>query len=125
MELIGWKKINNRRKLDKNMFIARVVGKSMEPTIPDGSFCLFRFEKGGSRDNLVVLVESRQVIDPEFSCKYTVKRYHSEKQLLDDGTWRHKQITLSPDNMDFKPINLENVEARDFRVVAEFLGVIE
>jgi len=125
VEILGWVQVNSARKLDKNMFVARVVGKSMAPTIPDNSLCLFRLEMGGSRDNLVVLVESRQVIDAELACKYTVKRYHSEKEFLDDGTWKHKKITLSPDNPDFKPIILENVSAGDFRVVAEFLEILE
>jgi type I restriction enzyme R subunit len=55
VEVLGWKKIEDRR-IGKDMFIAQVVGRSMEPTIPDGSFCLFRFERGGSRNGLVVLV---------------------------------------------------------------------
>ena len=125
VDIVGWVKVSGARKVDKNMFAAGVVGKSMEPTIPDDSLCLFRLERGGSRDNLVVLVESRQVIDTELACKYTVKRYHSEKELFDDGTWRHKKITLLPDNHDFKPIILENVSPGDFRVVAEFLEVLD
>jgi len=125
VDMIGWIKLDRARKKDKNMFAARVVGKSMEPTIPDNSLCLFRVERGGSRENLVVLVESSRVVDAELACKYTVKRYHSEKELFDDGTWRHRKITLLPDNPDFKPIILENVSPGDFRVVAEFLEVLE
>ena len=96
----------------------------MEPTIPDGSFCLFRFERGGSRNGLVVLVESRLVTDPETSQKFTIKRYKSEKETLPDGGWRHKLITLSPDNKQFKDIVLNNVTGDDFRVVAEFICVL-
>jgi phage repressor protein C with HTH and peptisase S24 domain len=112
------------RKLNKDMFIAKVVGRSMEPTIPDGSYCVFRFDRGGSRNEAVVLVESKQVADRETNQKYTVKRYHSEKEYFEDGTWRHKRIILSPDNKEFEPISLENVPETDFRVVAEFIGVI-
>jgi len=106
------------------MFIAQVVGKSMEPTIPDGSWCLFRFERGGSRNGLVVLVESRLVTDPETSQKFTIKRYKSEKENLGNGEWRHKRITLSPDNKAFSDIVLENAGVDDFRVVAEFVEVV-
>ena len=123
VEMLGWKKIENKR-LNKDMFIAQVVGKSMEPTIPDGRFCLFRFERGGSRNGLVVLVESRLVTDPETSQKFTIKRYKSEKETLPDGGWRHKNIILSPDNKQFKDIILNNVTGDDFRVVAEFLDVL-
>ncbi|MBF0216130.1 MAG: DEAD/DEAH box helicase family protein [Candidatus Omnitrophica bacterium] len=121
---IGWKPISDKRYLKDDMFIAQVFGKSMEPTIPDGSWCLFRFERGGSRNGLVVLVESQLVADPETSQKYTIKRYKSEKENLKDGTWRHKQIILSPDNKQFKDIILNNVAGDDFRVVAEFIKVL-
>ena len=124
VDILGWKKIENKR-LNKNMFIAKVVGKSMEPTIPDGSFCLFRFERGGSRSGLVVLVESRRVSDPETQHQFTVKRYKSEKENGVDGEWRHKRIVLSPDNKEFKDIVLENVSSEDFRVVAEFVEVLK
>lgn len=123
VEVLGWKKIKNKR-LNKDMFIAHVIGKSMEPTIPDGSFCIFRFERGGSRDGLVVLVESRLVTDPETNQRFTVKRYKSEKEDIGTGQWRHKRIILSPDNKDFKNIVLENVGSDDFRVVAEFIEVL-
>jgi len=122
-EPIGWKPVDGR-KLTEGMFIAQVVGKSMEPAIPDGSWCLFRFERGGSRNGLVVLVESRQVTDPETQQSFTIKRYKSEKEQLPGDRWRHKKITLSPDNKSFKDIVLENVNGDDFRVVAEFVEVL-
>lgn len=123
VEQLGWMKANISRKLTKDMFIAKVVGKSMEPTIPDGSYCVFRFERGGSRNGLVVLVESRLVADPETNQRYTIKRYRSEKDFFEDGTWRHKRIILSPDNRRFADIVLEDISATDFRVVAEFVCV--
>ncbi|MBI4352437.1 MAG: S24 family peptidase [Candidatus Omnitrophica bacterium] len=124
VEIIGWKRVENKR-LNKDMFIAKVIGKSMEPTIPDGSFCLFRFERGGSRSGLVVLVESRRVSDPETQHRFTVKRYRSEKENGTDGEWRHKKIVLSPDNKEFKDIVLENVIGDDFKVIAVFVEVLE
>jgi len=123
-ELLGWKKIDVRKKLDKHMFVAQVVGRSMEPTIPDGSPCIFRFDQGGSRNGKVVLVESRQVTDPETHQKFTIKRYRSEKKKLEGDQWHHKKIVLSPDNKAFKDIILKNVSGDDFRVVAEFICVI-
>jgi Predicted transcriptional regulator len=124
VEQFGWMKVDVPIKLNKDMFIAQVVGKSMEPTIPDGSYCIFRFERGGSRNGLVVLVESRLVSDPEFYQRYTIKRYNSKKEISDEGTWRHTKIILSPDNKDFEDLILENVSDEDFRVVAEFVCVL-
>lgn len=120
----GWKPMRGR-KCNPDMFIAQVVGKSMEPAIPDGSWCLFRFERGGSRNGLIVLVESRLVSDPETRQSFTIKRYRSKKEDLGNGQWRHKQIILSPDNKQFKDIVLNNVTGEDFRVVAEFIEVLE
>lgn len=123
-ELLGWKKIDARKKLDKHMFVAQVVGRSMEPTISDGSYCIFRFDQGGSRNGKVVLVESRQVTDPETNQKFTVKRYHSEKEKLEGDQWRHKEIVLSSDNKEFKDIILEDLSGDDFHVVAEFIELL-
>jgi phage repressor protein C with HTH and peptisase S24 domain len=103
------------------MFVGEVKGRSMEPTIADGSYCVFQFERGGSRNGKVVLVESRHVDDPPNGGQYTAKRYFSEKQLADDGTWRHKKITLTPDNSDYDEIILEDIEAPEFKVIAEFI----
>ncbi len=124
VQRLGWKKVVTR-KINKDMFIAKVVGKSMEPAIPDGSWCLFRFERGGSRNGLVVLAESRLVADPETNHSFTIKRYRSEKIDLGSGQWRHKKIILSPDNKAFKDIVLENVTGDDFRVMAEFVEVLK
>jgi len=123
-EPIGWIKADISRSLNKDMFVAKVVGKSMEPNIPDGSYCVFRFDKGGTRNGLVVIVECHSISDPETSRQFTMKRYKSEKEFFPDGTWRHKKIILSPDNKDFKDIVLEDIPAVEFRVVAEFVAIL-
>ena len=105
------------------MFIAQVVGKSMEPTIKDGSWCFFRPDQGGSRNAKIVLVDSRHITDPETMKSYTIKRYFSEKVTTED-TFRHAKIILRPDNKDFQDIVLENVQEGDFHVVAEFIEVL-
>jgi SOS-response transcriptional repressor LexA len=123
-KIIGWKPLAGIFKLNPKMFIAQVVGKSMEPTIKDGSWCLFRPDQGGSRNGKIVLVESRRITDPETRMSFTIKRYHSEKEHSPDGTWIHKKVTLSPDNKDFNNIILENVREDEFHVVAEFMEAI-
>jgi hypothetical protein len=120
-EISGWRRLSVPSHLTNGHFIAKVVGKSMEPTIPDGSYCVFRKDRGGSRNGLVVLVESKRISDPENGQGYTVKRYHSEKELFADGTWRHKKIVLSPDNKHFEDIVLEGVLPGEFHIVAEFI----
>ncbi len=73
---------------------------------------------------MVILVEFNRIKDPESGQRYTVKRYHSEKEFFDDGTWRHKKIILSPDNKEFKDIVLEDVFPGDFHIIAEFVTTI-
>ncbi|MBN3040355.1 MAG: DUF2075 domain-containing protein, partial [Candidatus Omnitrophica bacterium] len=123
-EPIGWMKVNMPRTLNKDMFIAKVIGKSMEPTIPDGSYCVFRTDRGGTRNGLIVLVECHLISDPETTRQFTIKRYKSEKEFFPDGTWRHKKIILSPDNRNFDDIILENIPAKEFRVVAEYVAIV-
>ena len=44
-------------KLTPEMFVARVVGRSMEPLIPDDSLCVFRTGVTGSRKGRYLLIE--------------------------------------------------------------------
>jgi phage repressor protein C with HTH and peptisase S24 domain len=56
------------------MFVAKVVGKSMEPRIPDGSYCVFAAPVQGTRQGKIVLAQLRDQADPEGGERYTLKR---------------------------------------------------
>ena len=118
----GWVEASSVGKLAKGMFVARAVGRSMEPRIRDGSLCVFRANPQGSREGKVVLVQHRGVSDPETGGSFTVKRYRSEKIAGEDGIWRHERITLEPINPNFEPIVLRPRSEGDVVVVAEFVG---
>ena len=45
------------------MFVARVVGRSMEPAIPDGAWCLFAAPVTGTRQGRIVLAALRDAVD--------------------------------------------------------------
>jgi type I restriction enzyme R subunit len=118
-----WVAVETRHRLHPGMFVAQVVGKSMEPTIPDGAYCLFRAPVKGTRQGKAVLVQLRDTSDPETSQRYTVKRYESEK--AEDGeSWRHTKIILKPDNHAFDPIVLTGADEQDLQVVAELVEVV-
>lgn len=121
---LGWIKANIGRKLTEDMFVAKVKGRSMEPLIRDGSYCVFRRDRGGSRDGKVVLVEYSGLQDPDTGMRYTVKKYESEKEYLDDGSWRHKRIVLSPINREYSDIVLADIPGHAFRVSAEFVACL-
>ena len=117
-----WVTVESGHRLRRGMFVAQVVGRSMEPAIPDGAFCLFRAPVEGTRQGKLVLVQMRDDTDPESGQRYTVKRYGSEK-AADGDAWRHTRISLSPVNPDFEPIVLTATDDGQFQVVAEVVEV--
>ena len=118
-----WVQVASRRRLRKGMFVAQVDGKSMEPAIPDGAWCLFRAPVEGTRQGKTVLVQLRDATDPETDQRYTVKLYKS-KRAEEGDSWRHVKITLAPVNLDFEPIELTGAEG-ELQVVAELVEVLE
>lgn len=109
------------------LFVAQVVGESMNRRIPNGSWCLFRANPAGTRAGKVVVVQHRSISDPETGGRYTVKLYASEKVPADDGGWRHERVTLRPDSdrSEFEPIELSTLEGEEeFSVLAEMLMVL-
>ena len=119
----NWVTIESTHRLHRGMFVAQVVGKSMEPDIPDGTYCLFRAPVEGTRQGKTVLVQMRDDTDPESGQRYTVKRYNSEK-VADGDSWRHTRISLNPINTDFQPIVLTNADEGQFQVIAEVVEVL-
>jgi Predicted transcriptional regulator len=85
------------RAVKAGMFVTRVTGTSMEPLIPDGSWCLFRPRRPGSREGRIVRVQFASLGVGEYGGRFTVKKYHSEKTVTADG-WRHFAIQLVPLN---------------------------
>ena len=114
----GWRRVSGLR-LTEGMFIAQVVGRSMEPLIADGSFCVFRSPVIGSRQGKRLLIEQFGATDT--SARYTVKRYTSVKKETSEDTWEHLAIRLEPLNPEFDSFELEEGQCR---VIAEFVRVL-
>ena len=75
-------------RLDERMFVCRAVGRSMEPTIRDGDYIVFRAKPTGTRQGRIVLAQYQGPVDPDKAGAFTVKRYSSEKEASDDRSWR-------------------------------------
>jgi type I restriction enzyme R subunit len=118
-----WVEVDSNRKLRRGMFIAQVIGKSMEPLIPNGSYCLFAVPVTGTQDGKTVLVQLRDSIDSETGERYTVKRYETTK-VVKNGSARNSKVILKPLNPDFEPLVFTSSTKADLRVVAEFLEVV-
>lgn len=114
-----WLRVPPGTRLEPGMFAAQVVGRSMEPLIPDGSLCLFRHNVTGSRTGRRLLIE--QFDETDFAARYTVKKYTSVKRQSEDGDWEHERIRLEPLNREFPAFDLA---PEQFRVIAEFVGVL-
>ena len=56
---------------------------SLNRRIPNGSWCLFREPSDGSRNGKVVIVQSRDIQDPDTGGQYTAKIYRSEKAVVE------------------------------------------
>jgi hypothetical protein len=98
----GWIRVDGT--LDERMFVARVVGRSMEPHIPDGSLCVFRARPTDSPQGNVFLVQYQGPADPTGG-SYTLRRYHAEKA-------------------DNQPIVLTADFEQDVAIVAELVSVL-
>ena len=122
-----WVDLGAGRRLRPGMFVARIVGRSMEPAVPDGAYGLFRAPVEGTRQGKTVLARLRDAADPETGARYTVKRYRSEKAgdgRGGGGSWTHARITLQPLNPEFEAIVLAGRDEGEAAVVAELVEVI-
>ena len=119
-EAEDWVRAPEGMRLSPDLFVAHVVGRSMEPRIPDGSLNLFRLHPVGSRQGKILLIQRFGSVDE--TARYTVKRYTSRKVSTGEDQWQHEQIRLEPLNPEFPAWD---VGPEDFAVVAEWLRVIE
>ncbi|WP_290632991.1 S24 family peptidase, partial [Aquisalimonas sp.] len=106
--------------------VTRVVGESMNKRIPNGSWCVFRANPGGTRDGKIVLVSHRDIQDDDTGERYTLKRYRSEKAAGDDGEWYHTRIVLKPESrlFGYQDIELTEDVATELRVIGELVTTL-
>jgi len=122
-----WVELPDIYRPQPGMFIAQVVGESMNRRIPNSSWCLFRANPQGTRAGKVVVAQHRSITDPESGGSYTVKVYSSEKSQSPDGDWRHTRVELSPDSRDpnFTPLVFGPEAAESVKIVAELIAVLD
>lgn len=112
-----WVPAPERLHLMEGMFVAHVVGHSMEPRIADGSLNVFRSPVVGSRKGKILLVQLLGVHE-----QFTVKRYTSKKLETVEDEWEHSEIQLLPLNPAYEPIS---VGPEDIKVIAEWICTLE
>ena len=120
---IEWVRAPRGLRLSPDLFVVQVVGRSMEPLIPDGSLVVFRKIAPGSRKGKRVLIE--ELGNTDNSARFTVKRYTSLHKQTGDDEWQHEKIRLEPLNPEFPAFELDPdaFEGR-YRVIGEFVQVL-
>jgi uncharacterized protein len=123
---VEWVELPEAFRPRRGMFVARVVGESMNRRIPNGAWCLFRVAGAGTRQGKVVLAQHREIEDAETGGHFTVKVYESRKERTADGSWRHAAIILRPDTTadGYEAIELEAKDAEELRILAEVVAVL-
>ena len=117
---VEWVTWDGPTRFTQEMFVAQVRGRSMEPTIPDGAYCLFRRVPLPSSPDRPVLVRHAGTADPETGGQYTVKRYREEK-----AAGGAKQIVLQPANPAFNPLIVAPDQATEIQVIAEVAAILD
>jgi len=112
----AWVKPGGRTRPAKGLFVAQVIGESMNRRIPSGSFCIFRAPPLAPLEGKIVLAQHRAFHDPEHGGHYTVKRYEV----------RGSQIRLMPASSSrrYRPLVFSGRQAAELLIVAEMVEVL-
>ncbi len=125
VEECEWVELPDSFRPQKDHFVTKVVGDSMNRRIPNGAWCLFRANPAGSRNNKIVLVQHRDIQDQDTGATYTVKLYTSEKYTTDDE-WQHIKVVLKPDSYSgtYRNLVFDADTEGELRVIGELVAVI-
>lgn len=117
-EIEGWIDVSSAvQHPNKDMFVVHAKGDSMLPKIKDKDLCVFELYHGGSRNDEIVLTQLNEH-DSDYGGSYTIKKYHSEKKLVDDVIL-HTKVELLPLNTDgYTSIELNEETADAFATIA-------
>ncbi len=112
-----------QRPLRKGMFVMPVAGRSMEPLIPDGAYCLFQAVQDPLPLGRIVLAEVRDAGDSETGGSYTVKHLKAVRES--SSKRRGARPRLVPENPAFEAFDFVEQGERATRVVAEMIEVLK
>jgi len=123
---IDWVELPDAFRHQRGLFVAQVIGESMNRRIPNGAWCLFRLNPEGTRQGKVVLAQHRGIADVDNGGQFTVKKYESKKIFNPDGTWHHTLIALRPETtaVGYEPLTFSDEKIEDVKVIAELVAVL-
>jgi SOS-response transcriptional repressor LexA len=121
----GWIEVQpSQSVLTRDMFVAHVQGRSMQPRIPDGSLCAFRSNVPTPYGGKVLLLERYEEAGGN---RYTVSQYriskNSDPYKEGDREWLHERFVLQPLNPEFPPWDVASDEK--VSVIGEFAFLVQ
>ncbi|TXD34240.1 type III restriction endonuclease subunit R [Lujinxingia vulgaris] len=119
-ENYDWVAYRGNSRPRRGLFVAQVVGESMNKRIPNGAWCVFNLEHGAQGRGEIVLAQHNKFHDDNLG-QYTVKSY--EREILEGDVIRVYLRPLSTDTSQ-KPIVLEDGIEGELRIIAEFVEVL-
>jgi repressor LexA len=111
MNVVGWVLVNKETFQKGGKFSVQVHGDSMEPTLHDGDFVIFRTYLGDGLD-----IPSGKVV---------VVRNHSGELIVKRLIKINGLIMLTSDNPKYPPIPPEQIKAEDLRIVGVAIEAIK
>jgi SOS-response transcriptional repressor LexA len=120
----AWVRPGTGVSVAKGLCIVQVRGRSMEPEIPDGAYCLFSRGAWTPKNGDVGIFSLHESVDPDSGDRFTVKRVRFRREDREDGP---VQVgSLVPANPEYQPIVVDNPE--DWGAIkpfAKFLKVLK
>ncbi len=118
-----WVRPETTRRLHEGCFVARVVGRSMEPTLLDGAWAIFSRRVSDNPTGRVVIAQYGGLVDADTAASYTVKRFRGvQAPPGSESPW--DEVRLEPDNRAFASIVVRRERLGDLTIVAELVEVL-
>lgn len=114
---------NTRTALHGGCFVVRVIGRSMEPRVPNGAYAIFSSRVAANPSGEIVLAQYGGHIDADTSASYTVKIFRGVTAR--EGTGRAWQsASLEPINPAYQAIVIDPERGEDLKIIAQFIEVL-
>ena len=120
-ELITWE---GHPGFEEGMFVARVLGDAMEPTIHAGSYCLFRRTGNVLPDSGVMLVQHPKINDPHSGGDWTVRKATFSGAAAETDSLKHGQIKLHAEDLAIGPVVIDLGTESAPKIFGELVQVI-
>ena len=102
----NWVEVPPEVTLTGAMFVLQVEGDSMEPMIPDSSFCVFnKIGVDATVDGKPMLVEQEGDLGNLYALRLYRRSGDQDAARKPDDGWLHESFTLSSLNPAFKPVD--------------------